>query len=87
MELVSGFPLGPRVVDVVPNNRDYTLTVTFDNGEVRLFDVKPYLNKGVFVKLQNPVYFITVSVLNGTVSWNDEQDFCPDMIYEKSTPI
>jgi Protein of unknown function (DUF2442) len=30
---------------------DYRLEVFFENGERRLFDVKPYLNRGVLVRL------------------------------------
>ena len=31
-----------RIVDVVPNN-DFSLTITFDNGERRIYDVTPFL--------------------------------------------
>jgi len=79
--------MNPRVVKVDANNKDYTLTVTFDNGEVKIFDVKPYLNKGIFTELKNPVYFKAVKVIGGTVSWNDRQDFCPDTVYLKSIPV
>jgi len=78
--------LDPRVVDVKASE-DYTLIVTFDNGEVRIFDVKPYLDRGIFVELKNPVYFKTVKVIAGTVSWNDKQDFCPDTVYLKSVLV
>ena len=77
--------MNPEVVDVKPNE-DYTLTVTFDNGEVKIFDIKPYLDKGIFRALKNPVYFKTVTVIAGTVSWNDKQDFCPDTVYLESVP-
>ena len=33
----------PRVKEVQANP-DYTLTLTFANGEVKVFDVKPYLD-------------------------------------------
>ncbi len=39
--------MSPRVKDVTPNE-DYTINITFDNGEERVFDVNPYLNKGIF---------------------------------------
>ena len=41
--------MNPRVRDVKPNN-DFTLTITFNNGEVKIFDVKPYLNTGIFAE-------------------------------------
>jgi len=88
-EIIYGKPLGPRVVGVVPND-DYTLTLTFTNGEVRLYDMKPWLDKGVFRDLQNIGYFRCVRVDQngfGTVEWPREQDICPDMLYEKSVPV
>jgi len=75
--------MNPRVEKVATNN-DYTLTITFKNGEVKLFDMKPYLDNGIFVELKNLVYFKTAKVIHGTVSWNDRQDLCPDTLYEKS---
>ena len=42
--------MNPRVKNVVPNN-DYTLKLTFDNGEEKIFDVKPYMDKGIFKEL------------------------------------
>ena len=42
--------MNPRVVEVHPNP-DFTITLTFANSEVRRFDVKPYLDKGIFTEL------------------------------------
>ena len=44
--------MNPRVKKVKPNP-DYTLTLTFANGEVKPFDVKPYLDMGIFKELQH----------------------------------
>ena len=33
---------------------DYVLSVSFDNGENGLLDMKPYLDFGVFRKIKNP---------------------------------
>ena len=78
--------MNPDVIDVIAND-DYTLTITFENGEVKLFNMKPYLDKGIFVELKNLKYFKTAMVLNRTVSWNDRQDICPDTLYEDSIEI
>lgn len=32
---------------------DYELEVSFENGECRRFDVKPYLGRGIFVRLRD----------------------------------
>jgi len=42
--------MNPRVKTVKPSS-DYTLLITFKNNEKRIFDVKPYLEKGVFPDL------------------------------------
>lgn len=75
--------MNPRVKRVVAND-DYTLTLTFENEEVKVFDVKPYLDKGIFTELKNKAYYKSVKVIDGTVSWNDRQDFCPDTLYLRS---
>jgi len=61
---------------------NYQILVTFDNGEKRIQDMKPYLEKGVFKKLKDEKFFKSVKVSFGTVSWGDEIDLCADSIYE-----
>ena len=80
----------PRVVAVVAND-DYTLTLTFTNGEVKLYDMKPWLNKenpsDYLLQLKNKGYFSCARVNHGTVEWPNEQDICPDTLYEGSVSI
>lgn len=66
---------------------DFSLYLTFENGEKRHFDVRPYLDKGVFRQLQDYRQFSQVRVVAGTVEWPGEIDLCPDTLYEKSLPI
>ena len=40
----------PAVISVACEE-DYTLSVVFDNGEIGLLDMKPYLDFGVFKKM------------------------------------
>ena len=35
----------------------------------------------------DPNYFNTVRIGGGSVEWPDEQDVCPDCLYENSTPL
>ena len=35
-EIIKGAPLGPRVIEVIPND-DFELLLTFNNGEKRIF--------------------------------------------------
>jgi len=72
--------MNPRVKDVDPNP-DYTLTLTFQNGEVKIFDVKPYLHKGIFRELQDRSIFNSVRPFLGSIQWKNGQDLCPDTLY------
>jgi hypothetical protein len=70
----------PRVKAVKPNV-DYTLTLTFTNDEVKVFDVKPYLDKGIFKELKELSIFNSVKPFLGSIQWQNGQDFCPDTLY------
>jgi hypothetical protein len=78
--------MDPRVSDVKPNP-DYTLTLTFTNGEVKVFDVKPYLDKGIFRELQDMSVFNSVRPCLGSIQWQGGQDFCPDTLYLEAVEI
>lgn len=78
--------MNPRVKSVIVKD-NYLLILEFTNQETKLFDVKPYLEFGIFKELKDTDYFKTVQVFAGTVTWNDRQDFCPDTLWLESTPI
>ena len=42
----------PRAIDVKPLD-NYMLLVKFNNGEEKIFDVKPYLTHKAFLELKN----------------------------------
>jgi hypothetical protein len=75
--------MNPRVKEVQPE-QDYTLLITFNNGEHKLFDVKPYLSKGIFVALHDNNIFRQVKPFNGSIRWPGDLDLCPDTLYEDS---
>ena len=72
-----------KVVSVTPHD-DYSLALIFDNDEHRVFDVRPYLNKGVFVELKDLAYFKQARIAFGTVQWPHEQDISPETLYADS---
>ena len=72
--------MNPRVLEVKPS-LDFTLEILFANQERRIFDVKPYLEKGIFKELKNKEIFNSVKAENGSISWVGGQDFCPDTLY------
>jgi len=77
--------MNPRVKAVQALD-NYNLKLTFDNGEVRIFNALIYLDKGIFVELKNEALFKTVIPFMGSVKWKNDQDFCPDTLYEESIP-
>ena len=76
----------PRAVAVEPME-DYRLLVTFDSGERRVFDVKPYIKGSWFGQLKDPEVFRSVRVAGLSVEWPDGQDLCPDCLYHDSVAI
>jgi hypothetical protein len=57
------------------------LAVTFNTHEKKIFDLSPYLDKGIFTELKDVSYFKRVKATNGTIEWPNGQDFCPDTLY------
>ncbi len=74
-------------VKIVKPLPDYKLYVEIDDGRKGIFDVRPYLNKGVFKELKNISYFNQVGILFGAVTWPNEQDIAPETIIEELQPI
>ncbi len=78
--------MNPRVKKV-KSNPDYTLILTFTNDEVKIFDVKPYLEKGIFRELKDLSLFNSVKPFLGSIQWNNGQDLCPDTLYLDSVTL
>ena len=75
--------LRPTAINVEPKN-GYFIRVTFDNGEVKIFDVNPYIKGSWYGMLKDKTYFSRVKTDGFTVVWPDGQDICPDELYENS---
>lgn len=71
------------VIDVKPLD-DYKLLLTFENGENRIFDLKPYLDKGIFKELRDEKKFRTVRISFDSVEWSNQADIDPEILYEES---
>jgi hypothetical protein len=74
------------ITSVAPQD-NYILLMTFENGEQRCLDMKPYLHRGVFRELANKAMFNTVHVSYDTVAWKNDVDLAPEILYEKSVPV
>lgn len=78
--------MNPYVKSVQPLD-NYKLALEFENGEQRIFDVKLYLEKGVFKRLKNPALFKTARVVAGSVEWSGEIDLSYDTLYLESRVV
>ena len=78
--------LRPTAKEVYPQ-RDYMLRIVFDNGEVRVFDVKPYIRGEWYGQLADEAYFRAAKPDGFTVVWPDGQDLCPDELYQLSKEV
>lgn len=63
---------------------DYFIIVTFETGEVKSFDVKPYIKGNWFSELNDLKIFNTVRPCGNTVEWINGQDIAPHELYELS---
>lgn len=73
-------------VSAVEAREDYTMLLTFSNGERRVYDASPLLSKSVFAPLQALPFFLAARADGGTVVWNEDVDIAPEHLYEASTP-
>ncbi|MBQ6632447.1 MAG: DUF2442 domain-containing protein [Romboutsia sp.] len=73
------------IKDVKPI-KNYKLILTFTDDSVKLFDMKPFLEKGIFKELRDETLFKTVKVSFDTIEWFNGIDIDPETLYEDSVP-
>ena len=71
-------------VEILEN---YELRITFENGEVKIFDVKPYFGHRLFDELKDEKLFKTVKIAGLSIEWDNGADICPDELYNLSKAI
>ena len=95
------FSAGRRTITKVVPNDDFTLTLSFDNGEERIYNAAPLLKPGSvfepFIKLENfrRVYLDDTNCIawdinpdiDSNVVWENKVDLCPDTCYMDSVPV
>ncbi len=70
-----------KVVDV-DYVKDYTLHLTFNDGAVKIVDLKPYLQGEVFGELLDKGKFVQYGLTPVTIEWANGADFAPEFLYE-----
>jgi len=76
-----------ETVTQVSARDDYMLELKFSTGETRLFDARPYLEKGVFTRLKDPAMFKQAYVAFDTVCWPGNLDIAPETLYDRSCQL
>ena len=99
-KMAKYFASGRKKIIAVKANEDFTLLLTFDNSEKRLFDMKPYLKKNtVFEQFLNYADFKRVYIddsnsvcwdknpnIDSENDWNNKVDVSGDVCYVDSEP-
>jgi hypothetical protein len=61
--------------------KDYTIQVTFDNGEQKVVDCSKWLNGGIFESLKEKEEFKKFFVDGWTIAWPNGADIAPETLY------
>lgn len=95
------FASGRKQITGVVANDDFTLTISFNNGEKRRYDMRPILRPGTvfehFLRLEDfrRVYIDDTHCIawdidptvDSDLVWNNKVDLSPDSCYLDSTPL
>jgi len=60
---------------------NYCIDVSLRDGSRGIFDMKPYLDLGIFQELRDPEYFNRVGIQFEAVTWPHGQDIAPATLY------
>ena len=95
------FASGRKTITDVKACEDFTLLLSFDNGELRRYDCKPFLKpntvfetfmsyenfKRVYLDEAHCVSWDINPEIDSDVVWNNKVDLCPDSCYVDSVPL
>ncbi len=71
----------------VKATKDYKLFLEFENGEKRVFDMEPYMDRPPYIQLKGSPFFKIAYVDYGTVCWPGNIDIAPETLYDLSKPV
>ncbi|MCL1811887.1 MAG: DUF2442 domain-containing protein [Treponema sp.] len=80
--------LCPKIINVEPL-KDYNLKLSYETGEIKLFNVLPYISGTWYEELHNNNYFKTVHLISDGhgIEWENGQDIAPHELYDMSIVI
>lgn len=100
-KMAEYFARGRRTIIRVKANDNFSLTLTFDNGEIRIFNMLPLIQKGTVFEFLTDISVFRRVYLDEDASvcwdidpdidskkvWSNKIDICPDSCYVDSIPI
>lgn len=66
---------------------DYKLYIKFDNGEEKIYDMKPLLNHKFYQGLKDKERFKKVKPDGISIEWETGEDIAPENLYNDSIPV
>jgi hypothetical protein len=75
--------LTPKIIGIEVLD-DYKVKLNYETGEIKLFNVLPYISGAWYEELNNYSYFKTVHIIsNGSgIEWEHGQDIAPHELYD-----
>ena len=61
---------------------DSHVRVSFDTGDVAVFDCSPYMKENYWSSLRQPAYFRQVKAECGMLCWPNDIDIAPEDVWE-----
>lgn len=100
-KMAEYFVNGRRTITAVVPNDDFTLTLSFDNGEQRIYNVLPLLKpdtvfetfrdinsfRRVYIDEDGAVAWDIDPNVDSNIHWMNKVDLCPDTCYVDSVPL
>jgi hypothetical protein len=65
----------------------HKLNILFNNGVRKVFDVSPYLSKGLFSRLRDPELFKQAYVAYDTMCWPGNLDIAPATLFDRGQAL
>ena len=80
--------MSPKITGIEPLE-NYKLKLNYETGEIKLFNVLPYISGEWYEELYNENYFKSVYITsNGYgIEWENGQDIAPHELYDMSIVI
>jgi hypothetical protein len=79
----------PKLINILPDGISHRLFLQYATGEVKVFDVSPYIRGEWYSQLADADYFNQVRIYKDSynIQWPDGQDLAPHEMYEYSVAV